>query len=201
MDEDQAIALLKSGNIAGLAVLVERYQLEAIRTAFLIVRDRAAAEDIVQSAFLRIYDRIEQFDQTRPFRPYFLRVVANAAIRRARQQNRTISIEAEVSENVRLLDSMADNNPSPEELLEQTETEAEVAALLAQLPPEQRAVLVLKHYVGLTGAEIADQLDIPAGTVRWRLHAARQFLRGVVRRLGQPFESENNLISRKEYTQ
>ena len=198
MDEQQAIALLKSGNISGLEFLVRTYQVEAIRTAFLIVRDHATAEDIVQSAYVRVYERIEQFDQTRSFRPYFLRVVANAAIKRARQQSRTVSLEAEDADSVGFLDALAGEDPSPEELLERTETETEVAALLAQLPPEQRAVIVLTHYAGLTSAEIADRLEIPAGTVRWRLHAARRFLRSVVHRLGQQFDKDMHAFSHEE---
>jgi RNA polymerase sigma-70 factor, ECF subfamily len=57
MEESQAIARLKRGDIGGLEVLVRKYQAQATRTAFLIVRDRALAEDIVQAAFVRAYER------------------------------------------------------------------------------------------------------------------------------------------------
>ena len=55
----------------------------AIRAAYLIVRDRALAEDLVQTAFLRAYDRIGQFDPSRPFAPWFLRSVVNDAVKAA----------------------------------------------------------------------------------------------------------------------
>lgn len=68
MDEHDVIARLKGGDIAGLELLVRRYQAEAIHAAYLIARDRALAEDLVQAAFLRVYERIAQFDATR--RPF-----------------------------------------------------------------------------------------------------------------------------------
>ncbi len=73
MDESRAIARLKRSDIAGLETLVRAYQLRAARTAYLIVRDRALAEDIVQSAFVRVFEHIDQFDARRPFGPWFLR--------------------------------------------------------------------------------------------------------------------------------
>jgi len=58
-DEQAAIAQLRAGEIAGLAALLQAYQLPAIRTAYMIVRDRSLAEDITQSAFIRAYERID----------------------------------------------------------------------------------------------------------------------------------------------
>ena len=88
-----AIACLKQGNIAGLDVLVQKHQVEAVHAALLIVRDRVLAEDIVQNAFLQAYRKIDQFDAHRPFGPWFLRIVINAAIQEARRQKRVVSLE------------------------------------------------------------------------------------------------------------
>ena len=75
MDEKQAITRLKLCDLNALEVLVDLHQLKALRTACLIVGDRALAEDIVQNAFIRAGERIEQFDSQRPFEPWFLRSV------------------------------------------------------------------------------------------------------------------------------
>ncbi len=64
-------------------MLVRRHQVEALRVAVLITRDRALAEDIVQAAFLRAYERIDQFDADRPFAPWFLRGVVRDAVKLA----------------------------------------------------------------------------------------------------------------------
>jgi len=67
MEEQEAIARLKRGDISGLEALVRKYQVQAVRAAYLITHDRGLAEDIVQAAFLRAYERIGQFDAGRPF--------------------------------------------------------------------------------------------------------------------------------------
>ncbi len=72
MNEKEAIAQLKQGHIGGLQVLVSRYQVKAVHVAQLITRDRQLAEDTVQAAFLRAFERIDQFDAERAFGPSWL---------------------------------------------------------------------------------------------------------------------------------
>ena len=179
MDDREAIASMKRGDIGGLAALVERYQLRAVRTAYLITQDRALAEDVVQATFLRAYERIESFDSTRPFAPWFLRSVANAAIQAARKQERQVSLGTE-EDDAKTAAWLLDGAPGPAEQLEQDELEAAVRAALDRLSPEQRATVVLRYYLGLNEAEIADTLDCPRGTVKWRLHTAHKRLRVLV---------------------
>jgi RNA polymerase sigma-70 factor (ECF subfamily) len=81
MLENEAIVRLKQGDVRGLEILVKTYQLKAVRAAYLIVGDRALAEDVVEDAFLRVYERIGQFDPLRFFEPWFLRIVVNIARR------------------------------------------------------------------------------------------------------------------------
>jgi RNA polymerase sigma-70 factor (ECF subfamily) len=184
MKEQEAIARLKQGDIGGLEALVRRYQVQAVRTAYLITRDRALAEDIVQAAFLRAYERIGQFDAGRPFGPWFLRSVANDAIRTATRRERLVPLEASAGEGeVSLADLLADPNPGPADQAEAAETRQTVWNALGKLPPAQRAAIVLRYYLGLSEAEMAEQLDCPPGTVKWRLHAARKRLRRLLRPL------------------
>lgn len=174
--ERPAIARLKGGDIGGLAALVDAYQLQAIRTAYLIVRDRPLAEDITQSAFIRAYERIGQFDSEASFGPWFLRSVANDAIKAAERARRSDSLDIEDEHGAPAL-VLADRAAGPEALLEQAEDASAVWALLGRLPPRQRAAVVLHYFDGLSGVEIADQLNASPATVRWRLFAARAKLR------------------------
>jgi len=80
LEEKLAIARLKQGNLDGMEALVKHHQVRAVSAAYLIVRDPFLAEDIVQEAFLRAAERIDQFDESRPFGPWFLRSVINASI-------------------------------------------------------------------------------------------------------------------------
>jgi RNA polymerase sigma-70 factor (ECF subfamily) len=177
VEEQEAIARMKRGDIGGLEALVRRYQVRAVRAAHLIVRDRETAEDIVQSAFLRAYERIGQFDARRPFGPWFLRSVVNDAIKAAARRQREVPLEADSEGGeASLIDLLADPNPGPADLVEAAETRQAVLAALDRLPPAQRAAIVLRYYLGLSEAEMADELACPPGTVKWRLHAARRRL-------------------------
>ena len=90
MDEQQAIQRLKRGDIGGLEIFVNVYQVRAVRTAYLITRDVALAEDVVQDAFLQTYRSIRHFDQDRPFGPWFMRSVVNAAVKAAQKTARQV---------------------------------------------------------------------------------------------------------------
>ena len=102
MDETQAITQLKKRNINGLETLVRLHYVHAVRTAYLITRERPLAEDVVQTAFIRSYERIDQFDLTRPFINWFLRIVVNDAIKAATRQNgsREIPLNYETSPEI-----------------------------------------------------------------------------------------------------
>jgi RNA polymerase sigma-70 factor (ECF subfamily) len=180
MEEQKAIARLKRGDIGGLEVLVRRYQVRAVRAAYLVVRDRALAEDIVQTAFVRAYERIDQFDPRRPFAPWFLRIVVNDAVKAASRRKRVVSLEAAREGELALADLLADPAPGPANLAEAAETRQAVWDALGRLPPPQRAAIILRYYLGLNEAEMAAKLTCPRGTVKWRLHAARKRLQALL---------------------
>jgi len=178
LEEAAAIALLKAGDINGLRILVELYQVEAVQTAYLITQDRSAAEDIVQGAYLRAYEKIGGFDAARSFRPWFLRIVINAAIKTAARQKRQISFpdeEAEMYEVIQARLNAAEKRP--EDALERKEFMGEIQTAIAALSPAQRAVLVKHYFLGLDTAEIAVQMENAPGTTRWYLSIARKKLR------------------------
>ena len=173
MDEQEAIELLKRGELCGLEELVRLYQLQAVRAAGLILGDRGLAEEIVQNAFIRAAERIAQFDGRRSFSPWFLRSVINDALKAAGRQKRFVSLDADPAPEI--LDP-ADPDPLPEDVLEREETIQAVGRALAQLPPKQRAAIVMRYYLGMSETEMARELHSPAGSIKWRLHNARQRL-------------------------
>ena len=180
MEERDAVARLKRGDPGGLEGLVRRHQVRAMRAAYLVTRDLPLAEDIVQAAFLRAYERIGQFDAARPFGPWFLRSVVNDAVKAARRYERQVPLgdcEDRSGDQVSLADTLADQGAGPADLLEAAELRQAVWQALGQLPPSQRAVIVLRYYLELNESEMADALACPKGTVKWRLHAARGRLR------------------------
>jgi RNA polymerase sigma-70 factor (ECF subfamily) len=175
--EKQAIERMKRGDINGLEILVRKYCVQATRAAYLITRDRFTAEDIVQSAFIRVYERVHQFNSDRPFGPYFLRIVVNDATKVVSRRGRAISLDEVDKNGVSLADLLPDINPGPQDLAEQAELQQEVWKALGRLSPSQRRVIVLHYYLGFKDVEISERLSITLGTVKRRLHEARGRLR------------------------
>jgi RNA polymerase sigma-70 factor, ECF subfamily len=168
VDDQNAIKRLKDGDIGGLEILVNRYQVEAARTAFLITQDAALADDIMQDAFLQFYRHIKQYDESRPFAPYFIRIVVNAAIQATRQQQRLVPLNDNLGEDELF--------PDPENEAEAAELRQAIGIALKSLSADQRTVIVLRYYLDFSEREIAEHLNCPPGTVSWRLHAARKQL-------------------------
>jgi RNA polymerase sigma-70 factor (ECF subfamily) len=173
MQEREAVARLKRGDIRGLETLVGLYQQPARRAAVLVCRDPALAEDLVQAAFVRVYERIGQFDEARAFGPWFIRSVVNDALKAA-TRHRHLPLDAAGLETV----AAPDGDPEAQVLA--AETREALWAVLDQLSAEQRAAVVLRYYADLSDREVAEALDCPPGTVRRRLHDARLRLRQLV---------------------
>lgn len=178
MGEKEAVARLKQRDIGGLETLVRKYQVQAVRYAYLITADLPLAEDIVQTAFLRAYERIHQFDSSRPFGPWFLRSVINDAVKANKRQRRQVSLDRDSREEELVLAEPApDPGLGPEELLERAEDNRTVREVLRYLSPPRRVAVVLRYYLEFTEPEIAERLEWPLGTVKRRLHDARTHLR------------------------
>lgn len=177
VDDRQALACLRQGDISALADLVARHQTSAVRVAYAITRDRPLAEDIAQSAFVRVFERADQLRSDDAFRSWFLRSIANDAIKAAQRAQRHVSLEDARPHVAALVERIRDPALEPDDLLTGNETRAEIWVALGLLTPAERAAIVLHDYLGLTIAETSQHLESPTGTIKWRLHRARQRLR------------------------
>jgi RNA polymerase sigma-70 factor (ECF subfamily) len=184
MEDLQAIRRLKRGHMDGLETLMRRHQLKAARAAFLITHDQAVAQDLVQDLFLRLYQRIHQFDEAYPFEPYLMRSVVNASLNAVRGIRRLTSLEHEPEDMEALLDRAA----SVESQVEFAQLQHEILEALSRLSPRQRAVIVQRYYLGMSEKEMALHLDVASGTVKWLLNAARERLRLMLGQKGEPNE-------------
>ncbi|MDP3186645.1 MAG: RNA polymerase sigma factor [Anaerolineales bacterium] len=178
MDESQAIQRLKRGDIGGLEFLVHRYQLKAVRTAYLITRDPQTAEDVVQDTFLQSYHSIARFDGTRPFEPWFMRSVVNAAVKIAQKAARQVQVGEDADGSV--LAELAAQVESVETQVESIEVQNHIWDAMQKLSPRQRAVIVQRYFLEMSEKEMTEESDTTAGTVKWLLHAARERLRGLL---------------------
>jgi RNA polymerase sigma-70 factor (ECF subfamily) len=181
MDDSNAISRLKQGDLNGLEILVNRYQVRALHAAYLVVYDRDVAEDIVQTAFVKVAERIHQFDGVRPFAPWFFRIVLNDAIKAAKRRDRSISLDEEVEEDShRFAAWLLDPTPSPGQLVEGRELRQQILDAIESLTPEQRAVIVMRYYLDWSEADMSRKMDRPLSTIKWWLREARKRLRSLM---------------------
>jgi len=177
IEDLHAIRRLKGGDIGGLEGLIARYQGKALRTAFLVTHDEPMAEDVVQDAFVRFYQCARKFDEARPFEPYFLRSVVNAALNSIEREKRN---GHSLDEDVSRIESLLEQAASVEEQVEFSTLKWQIEEALFELPPRQRAVIVQRYYLGMSEKEMSGALASPPGTVKWLLNAARQRLRSLL---------------------
>ncbi|MEO8355045.1 MAG: sigma-70 family RNA polymerase sigma factor [Chloroflexota bacterium] len=180
MDEKQAIQRLKHGDISGLEFLVARHQVKAVRTAYLITRDLGLAEDIVQESFLQAYHAMRGFDATRPFEPWFLRSVVNAAVKMMQRSARQLQAWEESDES--LFVELALRVESVEEQVESIEIQDQIWDAMQNLSPRQRAVIVQRYFLDMSEKAMAKESGSAVGTVKWMLNAARERLHALLER-------------------
>jgi RNA polymerase sigma-70 factor (ECF subfamily) len=181
MEDQIAISRIKQGDLSALEILVKRYQVLAVHAAYAIVYDRALAEDIAQTAFVKILERVHQFDQERPFAPWFFRIVVNDSIKAARKQKTMISLDKESDEQTaQLARWLVDPNIKPEQVLEQKQSSQSVLKAIQSLSPEQRAVVVMRYFLEMSEADMVSKMDRPLSTIKWWLRDARNRLRNLI---------------------
>jgi RNA polymerase sigma-70 factor, ECF subfamily len=169
MERDLVLAA-SSGSNEAFGVLVARSADRCYALAYRILRDVELAQDAVQAALLGAWEGLPGLRDPDRFDVWLTRLVVNACYAEARRQRRwTTKLHLIPADHPALADtavSVADRD--------------ELERAFRRLPPEQRAVVVLHHYRGLSLAEVATTLGIPAGTARSRLHHATRQLRAAV---------------------
>lgn len=170
MDERQLIRRCQAGDQDAFADLYHRHARFAYGTALLITRDREAAAEAVQEAFIKVFRHLGQFDPDRPFRPWLYRILVHEAVSLCRRWSRFPPP----------VDPVAQDGPGPdttEAAAVSRERAAAVWAAIQALPESFRITVILRYYTGLSEDEIATALGVQPGTVKSRLARARERLR------------------------
>lgn len=176
LKEQEAIQRLKQGDIDGLVTLVKNYQTTAIRAAYLITRDVGMAEDVVQDSFIQAYKSIQGFDSSRPFEPWFMRSVVHAAVKAVKKAERKIQFADELDLD-KAVTQLSSQFRSVEGQVETSEIQQQIWDVMEALSPRLRAVIVQRYFLEMAEKDMAVELSIAPGTVKWLLHAARDRLR------------------------
>ena len=164
-DDASLVTRARAGDQSAFEGLVQRYQKVLYTVAFRMLGNPDDAKDATQTAFVRAYERLDTFDEQYRFFSWIYRILVNEClnvIRGRRPEDELIPVVA--------------TSGGPFESAVSSERQAQVQAALLQLTPEYRAVVVLRHFAGLSYDEMADALGVPAKTVKSRLYSARQRL-------------------------
>ena len=165
LEEPELVVRAMDGDTHAYEELVRMHQQVAMRTAWLVTRNTAEAEDAVQEAFVKAYRALRRFREGAAFRPWLLAIVTNEARNRRRSVARADRLTLRVAE----VRPSGDAAPSPEAAaLRQEERDVLVQALNA-MRDEDRLVVGYRYLLGLSEAETAEALGVPKGTVKSRL--------------------------------
>jgi RNA polymerase sigma-70 factor (ECF subfamily) len=160
-DETVWIARIRHGDETAMNAVVAKHRDRIIRVAANLLRDRHEAEDIAQEAFLKSFREIRKLRDDRAYSGYLYKICVRLCMDRIRSRKPTSEpVERGAGGTDRIV-----------------ETSILVQELLDHLTPEQRETLILREMQELSYDEVAEQLQIPVGTVRSRLHAARERFR------------------------
>jgi RNA polymerase sigma factor (sigma-70 family) len=173
LDESELVERARRGDHQAYGELVHAYQAIAFRTAFLIAGGATEAEDAAQEGFVKAWRALGRFRTGAPFRPWLLRIVANEAHNRRRSAGRRVNLAVRAA----AAESSGGAAPSPEASVLEAERRDELLAAVNDLPDEQRIVVALRYFAGLSEEEVAETLGIAQGTVKSRTSRALERLR------------------------
>lgn len=174
MDTDkQILAAAQGGDDEAFRRVVEAYQTLVYNLAYRMTYHHAAAEDLAQECFLKLYRNFGRYDLSRPFKPWLVRIVINTGLSWLRRQKRHTS--SRWSQEAVELQAQVEAGPAL--LAESEEMRETVRRAVATLPPGYKAVVALRYFEGMDNKTIGRTMEIPTGTVKVRLHRAREMLR------------------------
>jgi RNA polymerase sigma-70 factor (ECF subfamily) len=176
-DDGVLISLYRNGNEAAFNLLVDRYQSKVFTTIFLIVKDQAVAEDLLQDVFVKVLHTFnsDKYNEEGKFQPWVMRIAHNMAIDHFRKAKRYPTILLEDGSN--LLNSLSFAEDSSEEQRIKDETHAWVRNLIDELPEAQKEVVIMRHYLDMSFQEIAEQTGVSINTALGRMRYALNHIR------------------------
>jgi RNA polymerase sigma-70 factor (ECF subfamily) len=182
-EEDiQLVARARSGEERAYRVLLERYERPVFSICLRMVRNRDEAADLAQEAFIKVFASLDRYNPAYAFSSWLFKITSNLCIDHLRKRRiQTFAMDAPVdSEQGEIQRQYVSPDLTPEELLVRDEKMGRLETAIASLPEHYRIMLILRHQEDLSYEEIAESLSIPLGTVKARIHRAREMLKGIL---------------------
>ncbi|RMG11158.1 MAG: sigma-70 family RNA polymerase sigma factor [Planctomycetota bacterium] len=189
LDDRALVARTQEGEREAFSALVSRYQDRVVNLVYRRLNDREAALDVAQEVFIKAYRGLEGFEGNSQFFTWLFRITMNETVsarRRTARRRPPLSLDRGNSDGERLPEP-PDSSYEPAAAAERNDETAMIRRAIYELDDDVGQVLVLRDIEGLSYQEIASILGIPVGSVKSRIHRARQVLKD---RLAKVIERE-----------
>jgi RNA polymerase sigma-70 factor (ECF subfamily) len=180
-DEDVDLDRARQGDREAFGRLVRRHQRRVYATALNILGNHSDADDVAQEAFVRAYRGLASFDGRADFFTWLYRITINTALNALRSDKRGAALSqrggAEAAHVGGRPEALGQGAPTPAQRVQQAGEVTRVLEAVATLTPPLRVTLVLATVEEMPHKQIAELLEIPEGTVAWRVNEARRLLK------------------------
>jgi len=179
-DELELVSSARKGDTGAFSTLLRRYEGKIFRLAMNITQNREDAEDVLQEAFFKAYEHLDQFQGNSKFYTWIVRIAVNQALMklRKRKSDRSVSLDEQIDTGEDMVvREIATWDPDPEERYSQEELNTILTEAIDELAPIYRTVFTLRDVDGLSTEETADVLELSVPAVKSRLLRARLQLR------------------------
>jgi RNA polymerase sigma-70 factor, ECF subfamily len=175
--DEEIVDRVKAGDTALYEIIMRRYNQRLYRVARAILHDDAEAEDVMQDAYVRAYQHLDQFAGRAAFSTWLTRIAVHEALARQHRGSRYQELDPMLEREGDPMDRFASLAPSPEQQASNSETRRLLEEAIEKLPDAYRTVFMLRDVEEMSTADAADVLEISEENVKVRLHRARALLR------------------------
>lgn len=183
--DEELLSEIQNGYINAFKELVEKYHSPIINFFYRLCNERNLAEDLAQEVFIKLYTHIDTFELKGRFIKYLFRIARNHWIDKLRHdapRPKTVSMDNPLGEGETTAKEYISTDVNhPSSALEKKEMSKIITEALDKLPQEQKMVILLSEFHGLSYEEISEVMNIPLGTVKSRIHFAISKLRSILK--------------------
>ena len=177
LSDEEVVARVLAGEMGMFEIIMRRYNQLLYRVARAILRNDGEAEDVMQDAYVRAYEHLDQFAGRAKFSTWLTRIAVHEALTRQRRGNRYQELEPMSEQEGNPMDRFASLAPNPEQQASNSEIRSLLEEAVEKLPDAYRTIFILRDVEDMSTTDTADVLDITEDNVKVRLHRARALLR------------------------
>jgi len=181
-DDRELIAQARKGDERAYHALLSKYERAVYNICFKMVRNHEEARDLAQEAFMKVFSMLDRYDPSFAFSNWLLKITSNLCIDSMRKRRvATLPMDEPIrSAKGEIERQYPSPHDSPDKVLLEKERMKLLAEAIESLPPHYKIMIVLRHQEDLSYEEIARVLELPLGTVKARIHRAREMLKGLL---------------------